>query len=160
MTSLPDPFASFLVAFRHFLYEQDTSQHTANAYLADVRRFIIWYTQKTQESDLAYVTPTDIRAYREALQEQTPPLSTSTVNRRLVALRCFFSWAKEQQVLSASPTERIRNVETISHGPQSLDGKQWRRLLRCVEQAKGEQGMRDRCLILSLYYTEDYELGS
>ena len=132
MAFLPDAFAPFLVAFRHFLFEQDTSQLTVNAYLADVRHFITWYTQATQESDLADVTPTDIRAYREALQEQTPPLSAATVNRRLAALRRFFSWVREQQALSTSPTERIRNVETISHGPQSLDRKQWHRLLRCV----------------------------
>ncbi len=44
-------------------------------------------------------------------------------------------------------------MEITEHGPKSLDRKQWHRLQRCVEQAKGTQGIRDRCIILMLYHT-------
>ena len=55
--------------------------------------------------------------------------------------------------LSAVPTVRIRNIETQQHGPKSLDRKQWHRLLRTVEQAKGVQNVRNHCVVLLLYHT-------
>ncbi len=91
--------------------------------------------------------------FREYLQEQIPPMAPATINRRLAALRRFFTWAKERQFIAAPPTQRIRNVESTLHGPRSLDRKRWNRLLRTVEQAKGVQGVRDRCIILFLYHT-------
>ncbi|MGZ3617794.1 MAG: tyrosine-type recombinase/integrase [Ktedonobacteraceae bacterium] len=99
------------------------------------------------------MTPSDIRAYREFLQEQIPPTAPATINRRLAALRRFFSWAKENHLTEFQPTERIRNVETVSQGPKSLGRKQWLRLERSVEQARGKQRIRDRCILLLLYHT-------
>ena len=142
-----------LDAFREHLHAEDTSRHTMTAYLSDVRQFVAWYTQTSHDFVLEDVTPTDIRRYREELQEQSPAISVATINRRLASLRRFFGWAKEVYSLSQVPTQRIRNVETQPHGPKSLDRKQWHRLLRTVEQAKGVQGVRDRCVVLLLSHT-------
>jgi len=68
-----------------------------------------------------------------------PPTAPATINRRLAALRRFFTWAKENRLTDSQPTERIRNVEMVSQGPKSLDRKQWHRLERSAEQAKGIQ---------------------
>ena len=125
----------------------------APAYLSDLSQFLNWYSQTFVSFDLDGVTPTDIRDYREHLQEMVPPLAPATINRRLTALRRFFSWAKENGCTENQPTKRIRNVETTDHGPRSLDRKQWYRLQRSVEQAKGNRGVRDRCIVLLLYHT-------
>jgi integrase/recombinase XerD len=71
----------------------------------------------------------------------------------LAALRRFFTWARENHLTEFQPTERIRNVEMVSQGPKSLDSKQWHRLGRSVEQVRGIQGIRDRCIIQMLYHT-------
>ncbi len=147
-----DRFA-LLKAFKQYLYAEDTSRNTTSAYLSDVSHFITWYTQAFQENNLDTVTAIDIRDYREHLQGQIPPIAPATINRRLAALRRFFSWTKENGWTESQPTERIRNVETTDHGPKSLDRKQWHRLQRSVEQAKGNQGVRDRCIVLLLYHT-------
>ena len=115
--------------------------------------FVTWYVQTISEFHIDEITPTDIRAYREFLQDQIPPTAPATINRRLAALRRFFTWAKENHLSELQPTERIRNVESVSNGPKSLDRKQWHRLGRSVEQAKGIQGIRDRCILLILYHT-------
>jgi site-specific recombinase XerD len=147
-----DRFA-LLEAFKQDLYSEDTSRNTTSAYLSDLSHFLNWYSQTFETFDIAAVMPGDIRDYREHLQEQVPPLAPATINRRLAALRRFFSWAKENGFAENQPTERIRNVETTDHGPRSLDRKQWHRLQRVVEQAKGNQGVRDRCIVLLLYHT-------
>jgi integrase/recombinase XerC len=142
-----------LEAFKQCLYAEDTSRNTTSAYLSDLSHFLNWYSQTFETFDIAAAMPGDIRDYREYLQEQVPPLAPATINRRLAALRRFFSWAKENGFSENQPTERIRNVETIDHGPRSLDRKQWHRLQRVVEQAKGNRGVRDRCIVLLLYHT-------
>jgi site-specific recombinase XerD len=147
------PRAALLEAFTQYLYEEDTSRNTTNAYLSDLSQFLNWYSQTFAAFDLAAVMPGDIRDYREHLQEQIPPLAPATINRRLAALRRFFAWAKENGYAENQPTERIRNVETMDHGPRSLDRRQWHRLQRSVEQACGKQGVRDRCIVLLLYHT-------
>src|SRR5260221_3104342 len=148
-TDLP----ALLDAFKQYLYTEDASSNTTHAYLSDIGHFITWYIRNVQAFIIGEITPTDIRAYREFLQEQVPPAAPATINRRLAALRRFFAWTKERQFTEAQPAERIRNVASIEHGPKSLDRKQWYRLQRCVEQARGVQGIRDRCIVVLLYHT-------
>src|SRR5260370_1796881 len=148
-TDLP----ALLDAFKQYLYTEDASSNTTHAYLSDIGHFITWYIRNVQAFIIGEITPTDIRAYREFLQEQVPPAAPDTINRRLAALRRFFAWTKERQFTEAQPAARIRNVASIEHGPKSLDRKQWYRLKRCVEQARGVQGIRDRCIVVLLYHT-------
>ncbi len=146
-------FPALLEAFKQALHAEDASRNTTSAYLSDLTHFVSWYDQTIGAFHLEEITPTDIRAYREFLQEHIPSTAPATINRRLAALRRFFSWAKENHLTEFQPAERIRNVEMTSHGPKSLDRKQWHRLQRSIEQAKGIQGIRDRCILLMLYHT-------
>jgi site-specific recombinase XerD len=97
---------ALLAAFMQSLHAEDASRHTMSAYHSDLTHFLSWYHQTFQAFDLDAVTPTDIRAYREFLQEQIPPAAPATINRRLAALRRFFTWAKENQLTLFRPTER------------------------------------------------------
>jgi site-specific recombinase XerD len=146
-------FPEILAAFKQALHSEDASRNTTSAYLSDLAHFVSWYAQTIGVFHLDEITPADIRAYREFLQEQLPPTAPATINRRLAALRRFFSWAKENHYTDIQPAKRIRNVEIVSNGPKSLDRKQWHRLQRSVEQARGIQGIRDRCIIITLYHT-------
>src|SRR6266849_5225293 len=118
-------FPEILEAFKQHLHSEDASRNTTNAYLSDLAHFVTWYAQTISEFHIDEITPTDIRAYREFLQEQVPPTAPATINRRLAAQRRFFTWAKENHLTEFQPAERIRNVEITSHGPKSLDRKQW-----------------------------------
>jgi site-specific recombinase XerD len=147
--------STHLEAFQLSLLADDASQNTTSAYLSDLKHFVTWYvqTQEVEAFHLDEITPTDVRDYREHLQEQVPPSAPSTINRRLAALRRFFAWAKEHQLIAAEPTTRIHNVESTEHRAQSLNRKQWNRLQRSLERARGTQGVRDRCIVLLLYHT-------
>jgi site-specific recombinase XerD len=148
-----DDVTALLDAFQRALHAEDASRNTTSAYRADLHHFLSWLFQTMDTCRLDEITPTDIREYREFLQEQIPPAAPATINRRLAALRHFFVWAKEQQLTDVQPAAHIRNVESTEHGPRSLDRKQWNRLQRCVERATGKQGIRDRCIVLLLYHT-------
>lgn len=146
-------FPEILEAFKQHLHGEDASHNTMSAYLSDLSHFVSWYAQMVSDFYIDEITPADIRAYREFLQERFPPTAPATINRRLAALRRFFTWAKENRLTEFQPTERIRNVESVSQGPKSLDRKQWHRLERSAEQARGIQGIRDCCILLLLYHT-------
>ncbi len=145
--------AALFKAFKQALHAEDASTNTTCAYLSDLNHFVSWYAQTIGEFHIDEITPTDIRAYREFLREQIPSTAPATINRQLAALRRFFTWARENHLTEFLPTERIRNVEIVFNGPKSLDRKQWHRLGRSVEQARGIQGIRDRCILLTLYHT-------
>ena len=144
---------ALLEAFKQALHADDASRNTTSAYLSDLTHFVSWYARMVGAFHVDEITPTDIRAYREFLQEQIPTTAPATINRRLATLRRFFTWAKENHLTESQPAERIRNVEMTANGPKSLDRKQWHRLQRSIEQAKGIQGIRDRCILLMLYHT-------
>jgi integrase/recombinase XerD len=67
---------------------------TVTSYATDLRAAARWFAATTGETfSAAAVTPTDLHDYRAHLRtiERRVP---ATVNRRLAALRRFFTWAK------------------------------------------------------------------
>src|SRR4051812_37594693 len=98
-----DDVTALLDAFQKALHSEDASRHTSSAYRADLQHFLSWLVQMTDICRLDEITPTDIREYREFLQEQLPPAAPATINRRLAALRRFFAWAKEHQLTDMHP---------------------------------------------------------
>ncbi len=90
MTKAVD-FTTVLKAFQQSLLADDASRNTTSAYLTDLQHFLTWSFQTIGTCTIDEVTPTDIREYREFLQEQVPPAAPATINRRLAALRRFFA---------------------------------------------------------------------
>jgi site-specific recombinase XerD len=94
-------YTALLEAFKRALLAEDASSNTTDAYLSDISHFITWYMRNFRAFSLSEVIPSDIREYREFLQEQVPPAAPATINRRLAALRRFFAWTKERQFTEA-----------------------------------------------------------
>src|SRR5438552_3980995 len=93
-----------IAAFVADLRRQEVAPTTVTSYATDLRAAARWFTDTTGEAfAAAVVTPTDLREYRAHLRtvERRAP---ATVNRRLAALRRFFTWAKA--------TGRVRELPT------------------------------------------------
>ncbi|HEY6411876.1 MAG TPA: site-specific integrase [Ktedonobacteraceae bacterium] len=99
---------ALLEAFKQCLYAEDTSRNTTSAYLSDLSHFLDWYSQFSPSFDLDGVTPTDIRDYREHLQERVPSLAPATINRRLAALRRFFRLCERERICR-EPADRTHS---------------------------------------------------
>jgi site-specific recombinase XerD len=89
--------------------DQDRGELTVKAYLADVRGFVTWWQQThgDRRFDLVAVTPTDIRDYRSRLTS-VERQKTSSVNRRLAALRTFYKWAMLYDMVRRSPLAGLK----------------------------------------------------
>jgi site-specific recombinase XerD len=125
---------NILSGFKHYLEEQDRSPLTVSGYQTDIRQFIRWFEQTNGESfSLPGITPTDVREYRQFLlnlKRRKP----NTVNRHLAALTALMAWGKKTSQIEHDPTENVRGVPQVEHGPRSLDKKEQYALQRAIEK--------------------------
>lgn len=100
---------SLIDAYRDGLTRAGRSPHTIKAYVHDVGAFAAWWEQTTgREFNPQAVDPREIPDYRSyCIHNDAKPAS---INRRLIALRRFFAWAKKQGQIPDSPFESLENV--------------------------------------------------
>jgi site-specific recombinase XerD len=128
------------------------SSYTVKAYTQDLAAFAGWFEQTTGGAfDPRVVDSRDITEYRGYLLHGGA--KPATVNRRLIALRRFFTWAKQQKLCTSSPFEILERVlvkEQRDTAPRWLDRQEQLALLRAVRKA-GSQ--RDLAIIQTLLGT-------
>ncbi|TNE53506.1 MAG: integrase [Bacteroidetes bacterium] len=94
-----------LAKFSQYLHsEKRFSQHTHTAYVGDIEQFLDFAEVQTP-SDLKEVNHQLIRSWIVELSEQN---SNRTINRKLAALRAFFTWSMKNQLIDHNPLKRIR----------------------------------------------------
>ena len=95
--------------YQDYLTRVGKSSNTVKAYTHDVAAFARWLEQTTGEDfDPRAVDSRDIQEYKGYLMRQG--LAPATINRRLIALRGFFRWAKQAGLAGDSPFEVIEKV--------------------------------------------------
>ena len=121
-------------------------------YLADLRAFLRWCEETTKDalcSPLVLGT-SDIQAYCSYLKEIKNHAST-TVNRRLQALRKFYDWTVAQGWTLANPAEEVSLLsEAVSKRTRSLTSEDVDRLLGAVRQSRHRWAVRDWAVIQAL----------
>lgn len=104
------------------------SEHTARAYISDVKQFVTWYGSP----DISTVKREDILRFRGWLVEQFKP---ATVNRKLSAVRQLMSEAVLRGVIGTNPTDSIKGhrMEGQYSSTKAPTVAQVRALLSAVE---------------------------
>lgn len=138
--------------YRHHLTQVGKSAHTVKAYGHDLVSFALWYEQTNGEDfDPRAVDSREIQEYKSYLVRKN--LKSSTINRRLNALRRFFAWAKLEGLTSDSPFEVLESVlikEQKDTAPRWLNQKEVLALMRAVRK-RGSR--RDLAIIHTLLGT-------
>jgi len=78
------------------------------------------------------VTPTDIKDYRTCLQTIQKQKSSS-INRRLAALRTFFNWSTLSNRVGRGPLNEIRPLRKQEAPPRWLDTQAKHKLQQALE---------------------------
>jgi len=121
-------------AFEHYLQDKDVSILTLRGYLSDVQQFARWFEKSNNETfNLPAITPTDIREYRQFLQD-TEKRKASTVNRKLAALSSLMRWAIQSGQITTDPTQNIKLVHQSAAAPRWLDKHEQFALQRAIEK--------------------------
>ena len=135
--------------YRDYLYDQDKSEQTVKAYIADLRSFSRWFQQTTAESlNLENVTPMEIIDYRNAMLDWGK--KPSTINRSLISISSFCQWAQQNDLILSNPAEGIRSVAEEPLAPRALERKEQLGLLRAVRKSGN---LRDLAIITMLLHT-------
>jgi site-specific recombinase XerD len=124
-------------AFRQWLQDsQRQTARTAEAYLRDVDRFLVW-SEATDGQPFSWPPgPSgtramgqelrDYRAYLKGVRQVKP----ATVNRKLAALARWVAWGQETGRLLGPPMEKLPWEKLPVLAPKALEAAQLNRLLR------------------------------
>jgi site-specific recombinase XerD len=138
--------------YRDHLTRAGKSAHTVRAYTHDLILFARSFEQTTGEGfSPQAVARTDIQEYKESLVHRG--LSPATINRRLIALRGFFRWARQEGLAQEDPFEAVRQIlvkQPQDAAPRWLDRGEQLALLRAVRKGGNE---RDLAIIQTLLGT-------
>ena len=149
-----------LAQYQKVLWEhEDLTTASRRNYLSDLRHFAAWYeANHVRNTDVAafqiefnpqaITTPTLIR-YRAYLQKDLHQKPNS-VNRALISLKRYCSWAMHEQLISYNPSAPVKLVGEEEHAPRHLEDKEEQALVAAVTNGGT---LRDRTLIVLLLHT-------
>lgn len=147
-----DQYANYLTN------EEDLSLSTVRNYLSDLRQFaawceVTWEEDQEQEAGQPFTpsgvsTPT-ITRYRSYLQTVVK-LKPASVNRSLVTLKRYFSWAVELGLVGRNPASVVKLVAQEEQPPRHLADGEEEALVAAVS-AGGN--LRDRTIIVLMLHT-------
>ena len=131
----------------------DLSPVTRRNYLSDLRQFQAWYEsgegqESTSFTPAAVTTPTLTR-YRRYLQ-QTLQLKPASVNRYLVTLKGYFTWAKSTGRVTVNPAAVVKLIPQVKSPPRHLSDKEESALVAAVTNYGS---LRDRTMLILMLHT-------
>lgn len=150
-----------LAQYRQILWEQeDLAGASRRNYLSDLRHFAAWYeahcmgstsdaTSFRAEFDPQAITTPTLTSYRSYLQKDLRQKPNS-VNRALISLKRYFSWAMQKQIITYDPSTPVKLVGQEEGAPRHLDDQEEQALVAAVTK---EGVLRDRILIVLLLHT-------
>lgn len=144
---------------RHEKYlteEQDLSAATVRNYLSDLRGFASFCESSWSEGEEsgepfspASVTTPTITMYRSHLRNVSE-LKPASINRYLVSVKRYFSWASDQGLVSRDPAKAVKLVPRVAPPPRHLTDREESAL---VAAAENYGTSRDRTLIVTALHT-------
>jgi site-specific recombinase XerD len=138
----------YVAMFREKLEREGKSAITVKGYLDDLSLFARWYLGTFGKENVSVfdVKDVDLLAYKSHLQniERFQP---STINRRVAALRAFFSYLFEEKVLDCFVASNLRPLELQpTRAPEVLSHAQVLRLFGSIDRST-VKGKRDFAII-------------
>lgn len=128
--------------------EDGLAQNTLQAYRRDLTAFSAWLHQ-TYQRPLTSTQDADIKAWFAAERDVS---KATTANRRLAAMKRFFSWAKRQGHMQHDPCLTLKSARQPSRLPKTLSEAQVEALLN-APNTLDTLGLRDRSMLETLYAT-------
>jgi len=132
----------------HLAVERNLSPRTVEAYQRDLTQFNAWLDGQSLQLDR--VERVALRNYLGARRDDG--LSPRSSARALSALRGFFRFLVQTEVLSADPTANIRSPSLWQTVPHALSSDEIDALL-AVPDTSTTLGLRDRAMLETLYAT-------
>ena len=143
-----------LTRFEEHLARSALASTTIVNYLADLRIFARWHVGvKGEASSLLKLTPDDIREYRRHMQTNEG-WAPATINRRLQAVRKFYSFAMETGLMESNPASGEPLIPRPGpNRPRALAPEEVTSLLQAIQGGRPSLVKRDYAIIQLLLQT-------
>jgi site-specific recombinase XerD len=143
-----------LAQFEEHLAQSALASATVVNYLADLRIFARWHADvKEVASSLLEFTPDDVQEFRRYMQtnEEWAP---ATINRRLQAVRKFYSFAMETGLTESNPASEVQLIPIPEvDPPRALSPEEVTSLLQAIQGGRPSLVKRDYAIIQLLLQT-------
>lgn len=143
----------------HFLEtlkaDQGRADNTIAAYRNDLTQFITFIRSRLLDPvEPATVTPDLLDAYVSDLQNGAgTTYAPSTIARKVAAVKSFFHFLIQHNVISVDPSARITSPKVKKQTPRVLSRQEIEQLLAAAARIGGSRGQRDSALLTFLYAT-------
>jgi len=134
----------------HLAVERERSAHTTSAYRTDLEQFV-GYLSARSIADPAVIGKQEIIGFLIELRERR--YATSTIARRIAAVRSFCAFLVAQGHLGADPTLQIDTPRVERYAPRSLSVAQVDELLELPLREPTPERLRDKAMLEVLYAT-------
>lgn len=135
--------------FKEYLsLEKGFSEHTVNAYLRDLKKFLRHLEEEGGDKDVHATEAADIRSFIKELGEMG--ISIATQARTVSSLKAFFRYLLLEEEIDADPTSHIQMPKAERKFPDVLTTKEVEEVLARIELS-GPKGYRDRAIVETLY---------
>lgn len=145
-----------LLAFLSYLeQEYQYSENTIAAYRNDLNQFLEYLEHQAGASLAAWadVDEDDIQAYLTHMKHKEQPYASSTIARKVAAIKSFFNYLTAQAIVDENPTVEIESPKVKKRLPQTLNLSQVERLLEAPSGSEAAKNLRDVSLLNVLYET-------
>jgi integrase/recombinase XerD len=132
----------------HLTVERNLSPRTVESYARDLRQFSAWLDE--QGLGLKSIERTHLRNYLGSRRDAG--LSARSSARALSALRSFFRFLLQTEVLTADPTANLKSPSLWRTVPHALTSDEIDALLAAPDTST-ILGIRDRAMVETLYAT-------
>lgn len=131
---------------KHLSDERNYSEHTVKAYRGDLenfRDFLLKEEKEIEDTDIA-----TINAYVSTLYGKNSP---SSVERKVSAIRSFFSYLVRKGLATQNPAKLVRTPKKEKHLPVFLSVDEVFNLVDVKDSEKNPLRVRDRAILELLY---------
>lgn len=132
--------------------EEAYSGNTIAAYRNDLGQFFQWLMEQPQAPAFWEYVATDL-VTRYLFHLRDREYATSTVARKMAALKSFFQYLVEQEAIVENPCADIDAPKVKKYAPQALSRDGVARLMAEPARLKNTKGLRDRAMLEMLYAT-------
>lgn len=144
---------SIIQVFQNYLeVERNASMHTIAAYIADIREFELFLTEKgylTERDEIIRAETEQIRQYMSHLYQQK--FKKISINRKISSLRAFYKYLLRTGKINNNPAETIQTLKTEKYMPIFLSVDEVMELFKNEKDAS-DLSMRNRA-ILEMFYS-------
>jgi len=145
MLSKIDDFLTFLTV------EKGYSKNTIEAYKNDLSQFA-QFLQKQGINDWRQVNKESLTDFILDMKEERE-YSSSTVARKVAAVRAFLHFLVNENLLSEDPSENLSSPSVTKRLPRPIAPEDIEALLAAPAAEAGARGIRDKALLELLYAT-------